>query len=304
MQIETAHGIRLEYDEFGDRTAPPLLLIMGLATQMIAWPENFCESLADEGFRVIRFDNRDIGLSQKFDGHRVPGPLKLMLSSRFGLPIKVPYTLADMARDAIGLLDALAIDSAHVVGASMGGMIAQHIGFSHGERLRTLTSIMSTTGDRSLPGVDFEIVRAFLKRPDRNADRDAVIAHSMRLWRLIGSPELREPDDALRERIEASLDRSFYPPGFARQWAAIAADGSRTERLRKISAPTLVIHGKADRLVPTAGGVHTAEQIPGARLELIEGMGHDLPQPLLPRFADLITGHARQHEAGVTVGAA
>jgi pimeloyl-ACP methyl ester carboxylesterase len=297
MQIETAHGIRLEYDEFGDAKAPPLLLIMGLATQMIAWPEEFCESLAGAGFRVIRFDNRDIGLSQKFDGHRAPGALRLMMSSRFGLPIRVPYTLADMATDAVGLLDALDLPSAHVVGASMGGMIAQHVAFSHQQRLRTLTSIMSTTGDPSLPGVDFEIIRAFLRRPDSRADRQTIVENSMRLWRLIGSPKFQESDEDLRNRIVASIERSFYPPGFSRQWAAIAADGNRAERLRRIEAPTLVIHGKEDRLVPTAGGIHTAEQVPGARLELFEHMGHDLPRPLLPKFAELITEHARAFEA-------
>jgi pimeloyl-ACP methyl ester carboxylesterase len=258
---------------------------------MIAWPEEFCAGLAARGFRVIRFDNRDIGLSQKMDGAMVPNVIKIAAFSRLNLPIKVPYRLGDMALDAIGLLDALEIEAAHIVGASMGGMIAQLMAGHFPLRVLSLTSIMSTSGRKSLPGIERKVALHMLRRPV-SADTQDLLAYSMRTWRLIGSPAYQPTDAALREKISLSLKRSFYPAGSRRQMAAIMASGDRVAVLKKITAPTLVIHGKADPLVPVAGGIDTAHLVRGAKLELIDGMGHDLPQPLLAHFVDLISTHA------------
>jgi len=286
-----ANGIDLAYDEFGQPGQPVILLIMGLGTQMIAWPEPFCLDLASRGYRVIRFDNRDIGLSQKMEGAAVPSPLKLVAFSRLKLPLNVPYRLQDMAEDAIGLLDALDVPAAHIVGASMGGMIAQLIAGHHPYRVLSLTSIMSTSGCRSLPGADRKVSMHMVRRPS-NPDTEALLEYSLRTWRLIGSPAYPATEEALREKILSSYERSYYPAGYRRHMAAIMASGDRVQLLKKIIAPTLVIHGTDDPLVPAAGGVDTARHVPGAKLELIEGMGHDLPQPLLPHFADLISTHA------------
>jgi pimeloyl-ACP methyl ester carboxylesterase len=290
-QYIQANGIKLAYEEFGDPDRPVILLIMGLATQMIAWPVDFCRGLSEQGYRVIRFDNRDIGLSEKMEGQSVPGILKLAAYSRFNLPLQVPYTLRDMARDAIGLLDALDIEAAHVVGASMGGMIAQLMAGLYPYRVLSLTSIMSTSGRRSLPGADPKVALHMVRRPTAS-DPVAVQKHAMRTWRLIGSPDYQPSDEALREKLELSVNRSFYPAGHTRHMAAIMASGDRIEVLRKIIAPTLVIHGKKDALVPVAGGIDTAKHVKNSTLELFDGMGHDLPAQLLPRFIELITAHA------------
>jgi pimeloyl-ACP methyl ester carboxylesterase len=291
-QYVKANGIELAYDEFGEAGRPVILLIMGLGTQMIAWPEAFCSDLAAHGFRVIRFDNRDIGLSQKMEGAKVPGILKIAAYSRLRLPVKVPYLLHDMAADAVGLLDALDVSSAHIVGASMGGMIAQLIAGHFPFRVLSLTSIMSTSGCRSLPGADRKVALHMVRRPAK-ADAEALQEYAMRTWRLIGSPAYQPSDEVLREKLSLSYQRSHYPPGHSRQMAAILASGDRVSLLKKIIAPTLVIHGKEDPLVPVSGGIDTARHVPGAKLELIEGMGHDLPQPLLPHFAELIGTHAK-----------
>jgi pimeloyl-ACP methyl ester carboxylesterase len=286
-----ANGIELAYDEFGESRNPVILLIMGLGTQMIAWPEEFCRGLAERGYRVIRFDNRDIGLSQKMDGVRVPHIVKVAAYSRLNLPIKVPYRLDTMAHDAIGLLDALDIGAAHLVGASMGGMIAQVMASHFPLRVLSLTSIMSTSGRKSLPGPQRKVALHMLRRP-RTTNTSVLLDHSMRTWRLIGSPAYPPTDAALREKITLSFQRSFYPAGHTRHMAAIMASGDRVAVLKKVRAPTLVIHGKADPLVPVAGGIDTAHLVRGAKLELIDGMGHDLPQPLLAHFVDLISTHA------------
>lgn len=286
-----ANGIQLAYDEFGQPDHPAILLIMGLGTQMIAWPEAFCRGLAARGYRVIRFDNRDIGLSQKMDGGRVPHLLKMAAYSRLNLPLDVPYRLQDMALDAICLLDALDIDSAHIVGASMGGMIAQLIAGHFPFRVLSLTSIMSSSGRRSLPGARRNVALHMLRRP-ASADPVALQEHAIRTWRLIGSPHYQPSDAALRDKLSQSYQRSHYPAGHARHMAAIMASGDRVKVLKKIVAPTLVIHGKADPLVPVAAGIDTARLVRGARLELFDGMGHDLPTPLLPTFVDLISEHA------------
>lgn len=286
-----ANGLQLAYDEFGDSGDPAILLIMGLGTQMIAWPEEFCQGLAELGFRVVRFDNRDIGLSQKFDGISAPGMVKLLAWSRLGLPLKVPYKLMDMADDAVGVLDALGIVRAHIVGASMGGMIAQLMASYHPQRVLSLTSIMSTSGCRKLPGPSRQVAMQMIRRP-RTKSETALLDHSLRTWRLIGSPGYQPSDQQLREKLTRSYRRSHYPAGYARQAAAIVASGDRIKVLKKITTPTLVIHGQDDALVPVEGGVHTAELVPNARLELFEGMGHDLPVPLLPEFVSLIGDHA------------
>lgn len=291
MAQVTANGITIEYDEHGDPAAPPVLLVMGLGAQMTLWPQELVDALLERGFRVIRYDNRDIGLSHKVEGAKAPGMLKLVLLSKFGLTPKVPYTLADMAADGIGLLDALGIQKAHIVGASMGGMIAQHMAFSHPERVLTLTSIMSTTGNRKLPAATREAMSALTKRP-ASMDEDVLVEHGVEVARAIGSPGYRADPDKLRERSRALIKRSFYPQGMPRQLAAIIADGDRRERLQSVKAPTLVIHGEADPLVPLAGGQDTAAHIRGAKLKTLPGMGHDLPLELVDEIADAIAEHA------------
>jgi len=291
MAQVTANGITIEYDEHGDASAPPILLVMGLGAQMTLWPQELVEALAERGFRVIRYDNRDIGLSHKFEGAKAPGMVKLLLLSKFGFKPRVPYTLADMAEDGIGLLDALGIDKAHIVGASMGGMIAQHMAFSHPDRVLTLTSIMSTTGNRKLPTATREAMSALTKRP-ASMDEDVLVEHGLKVAAAIGSPGYRSDPEKVRERSRALIRRSFYPQGMPRQFAAIVADGDRRERLQSVKAPTLVIHGEADPLVPLAGGQDTAAHIRGARLKTISGMGHDLPLELVDEIADAIADHA------------
>jgi len=292
MAQVTANGIQIEYDEHGDSKAPPLLLVMGLGAQMTLWPQELVDALVERGFRVIRYDNRDIGLSHKMEGAKSPGIVKMMLLGRFGLKPKVPYTLADMADDGIGLLDALGIKQAHIVGASMGGMIAQHMAFSHPERVLTLTSIMSTTGNRKLPQATREAMSALTKRPE-SMDEEVLVEHGVKISNAIGSPGYRSDPYKVRERSRAMIKRSFYPQGMPRQLAAIIADGDRRERLQSVTAPTLVIHGEADPLVPLAGGQDTAAHIKGARLKTIPGMGHDLPLELVDEIADAIAEHAK-----------
>lgn len=289
-KILQANGIELAYEEFGDAGQPAVLLIMGLGTQMIAWPEPFCLALAEHGLRVIRFDNRDVGLSSKMESAPVPNILKLALFSRLNRKIQVPYTLHTMAEDAVALMTELDIDAAHIVGASMGGMIAQLMAAHYPYRVRSMTSIMSTSGRRSLPSADSKVFRHMARRP-RNASPEALMEYSMRTWRLIGSPDYQPSDEELREKILAGYQRSYYPAGYTRHMAAIMAGGDRVADLAKVMAPTLVIHGKQDPLVPVEGGIDTANLISGASLELIDGMGHDLPKELLPKFVELISSH-------------
>lgn len=292
MPQVNANDISIEYESFGASSDPTLLLVMGLGMQMIAWPEQFCRELASRSYHVIRYDNRDTGFSTKFDGQTAPSVLSLIVRSALRLPVRAPYTLRDMANDAVGLLDAIDVQEAHIVGASMGGMIAQNIAASHPQRVRTLTSIMSTSGHRSLPGADPLVSRhLFRTRPTGN-DRDAVIAHNMRTIELIGSPAYPVDEETRREMVSISFDRCFYPEGFTRHVAAIVQDGDRRQRLSTISAPTLVIHGREDPLVPLAGGIDTAKHIPGAELEIIDGMGHNFPVELWPQIIDLIADHA------------
>lgn len=289
----TANGIQIAYDEFGNPEHPAIILIMALGTQMISWTEEFCNTLASHGFRVVRFDNRDVGLSAKIDYKRrisLPG---ILLRSRFGLPFKVPYQLNDMAQDTVGLMDALGINKAHIVGASMGGMIAQLIAALHAERCLSLTSIMSTTGNRRLPRATREATQLLINRP-QDPSEETAIRHGLNVWSVIGSPAYPPEPEDLKERLRRSWRRSVYPRGYRHQMAAIVANGDRRRLLKKITAPTLVIHGNADVLVPVEGGIDTAKNIPGARLEIIDGMGHDLPQQLIPQLTELIATHAKK----------
>ncbi len=291
MARVTANGIEIEYDEHGPRDAPPLLLVMGLGAQLVRWPMAMVEGLVRRGFRVIRFDNRDVGLSTKFDHLPVPNIVWTAAAARIGLSPAVPYTLADMALDAVGLLDALGIEAAHVVGASMGGMIAQLIAADHPARVRSLTSIMSTTGHPALSRPTMRCTAMLLRHP-RGDDLEAIVAHGVAAARMIGGSFPME-DAFMAERIRTETQRNRHPAGFLRQMAAIVADGDRTRRLARIAAPTLVIHGTADPLVPVAGGRATARAIPGARLMEVAGMGHTLPPQVLPRIVDAIACHAR-----------
>jgi pimeloyl-ACP methyl ester carboxylesterase len=293
----TSHGIELEYEILGDPADPPLLLIMGLGAQLTLWPMELVEALVARGYYVIRYDNRDIGLSTKFTEHGVPNVRKVALMRLFGFRPKLPYRLTDMAADAVGLLDALGIAKAHIVGASMGGMIAQLVAATYPERTLSLTSIMSTTGNRRVPPAKPEAFKALTTPPPANASLDQIVPHVTRIARAIGSPAYPSPEDRLAERITRDFQRSFHPTGSARQLAAIIDDGCRRERLKNVSAPALVIHGVDDPLVRVEGGRDTAAHIPGARLHEIPGMGHDLPRALWPLFTDLIAETARRAAA-------
>jgi pimeloyl-ACP methyl ester carboxylesterase len=286
-----ANGIELEYDEFGDPKASPLLLVMGLGAQMIWWDERFCRRLAGRGYRVVRFDNRDIGLSTKLD-KLCPDPGPLLFQALSGNKVAPPYTLRDMAADAAGLLDALGIQDAHVVGASMGGMIAKRMAIDFPERVRSLTSIMSTTGNPDLPPADPNVM-SLLVSP-RPTDPAAAIEFGVGMWRALHGPGFPFDESRVRELVIESARRSTHLLGQPRQTLAILADGDRREALRRLRVPTLVIHGDADPLVPHAGGQDTAASIPGARLVTLEGMGHELSEGAWPRIIDEIayTAHA------------
>ena len=296
MPKATANGIELHYEEHGDPAHPPMLLIMGFGAQLTLWPDELVEALAGHGFRVIRYDNRDIGLSHKFDGVKAPGIVKMTLMSKIGLKPKVPYTLADMADDGAGLLDALGIEKAHIVGASMGGMIAQHVAARHADRCLSLTSVFSTTGNPKLPPAKPEAMKALVTRP-KSTDEAVLVDHGMMLARTIGSPGYPSDEERLRERTTASIRRSFYPEGPTRHLSAIVADGDRRAMLKDISVPTLVLHGEDDPLVPCEGGRDTAASIPGAKLKTIPGWGHDLPLELVDEVAGAIAGHAQASAA-------
>jgi len=260
-------------------------MIMGLGMQLVAWHEDFVDELARQGFFVIRFDNRDIGLSQGFDHLGTPALATEALKFTFGLPVTSGYTLRDMAGDAAALLDALGIASAHVCGASMGGMIAQHMAVHHAARVRSLTLMMTSSGARRLPGPTLKVRAAMLSRPKNPRDIDNVVAHYVKLYQLIGSPAYPAGEDYLTQRLAMTVRRSYRPQGTARQLMAIAADGDRTEMLRRIRVPTQLIHGRQDPLVPVAAAHDLLAGIDAVGLDIIDGMGHDLPVPLWPRFA-------------------
>ncbi|MDD5324582.1 MAG: alpha/beta fold hydrolase [Polaromonas sp.] len=297
-----ASNIDIEVEDSGvgldarGQPRPVVLLIMGLGMQLIAWPPEMVQGLVDAGFRVVRFDNRDAGLSQGFDHLGTPGLLWTGLKYRLGWRIRPPYSLQDMAADALGVLDALQIGKAHIVGVSMGGMIAQRLALTAPARVLSLASIMSSSGARGLPAARPEVTRVLLSRP-ANKSMQAAIDHSVRLFKAIGSPGFAISEVDLRERVTAAHRRSYRPRGIARQMVAIVADSARAAALARVAAPTLVVHGKADPLVPFACGEDTARRIPGARLEGVQGMGHDLPPGVAARLLALLIPHLNANNA-------
>ncbi len=283
------NGVELELDQRGE--GEPLLLVMGIGAQMILWPEGFCDALAAQGFRVIRFDNRDVGLSSKLDHLGMPEWRTLIPRMLLGLPVQSPYGLEEMAEDAVHLLDHLGIERAHVVGASMGGMIAQTMAFMYPHRVASLVSMMSHTGQPRVYVSEIRALRALFGKVPRTKD-EAIEGH-VSLFRIIGSTGFETSEAEARERAALSWERSHHPPGFVRQLGAIAATGDRTTRLRFVKAPTLVVPGSVDPLIRPIGGRLTARAIPGARLEMVEGMGHDLPRGAWPLLARMIADNAR-----------
>ncbi|HEX3173568.1 MAG TPA: alpha/beta hydrolase [Solirubrobacterales bacterium] len=285
-RLAPANGIEISYQEAGDPAGEPLLLIMGLATQMLAWDEGFCGMLAERGFRVVRFDNRDVGRSTKIEAAGLPKRTDMLLGRRR----TAPYLLRDMAADTTGLMDHLGIESTHLVGASMGGMIAQTIAIRHPERVRSLVSMMSSTGSRWLGVPARKAWGALFARP--GGGREAAIEHGVSIFRAIGSPAYPMDEDRLRELAAASYDRSHSRAGVARQLHAVTASGDRTAALRKLRLPATVIHGASDPLIRPICGRATARAISGSHLRLIDGMGHDLPRELWPTFAEEIEASA------------
>lgn len=283
-----ANGINIEYESFGRESDPALLLIMGFSAQMTMWPTALCQGLAAKGFRVIRFDNRDIGLSTHLTQLGAPNVGEAMMKMMSGQPVEAPYLLDDMAKDAVNLLDALGIKRAHIVGASMGGMIAQIVAAKYPEHTISLTSIMSTTGRRDLPQAKPEAMAA-LTTPPASDSREDRIAQGIKTWRVIGSPGFAATDGELRVTVEAAVDRSAYDPaGIGRQLLAIVASPPRNDILKNVKAPAQVIHGEADPLIPMEGGKDTAASIPGAKLHLVPGMAHDFTNALVPVYLKLI----------------
>lgn len=286
MQI-TANHITITYDTFGTESDPALLLVMGLGAQMTAWDDDFCALLASRGHYVIRYDNRDVGLSSHFDDQGVPDMGALVADMMAGRSPNVAYSLDDMAADGIGLLTELGIDRAHICGASLGGMIVQTMAILFPERVRTLTSIMSTTGNPNLPPATPEAMAALTS--ERANSVEEAMDRAVAVSRVIGSPGFPQDEARTRSKAKASFERSFYPEGVARQMAAVVAHGDRREGLNQLNVPTLVIHGSADPLVPVTGGIDTQENIPGAELMLIDGMGHDLPPETWAQIVDGIS---------------
>jgi pimeloyl-ACP methyl ester carboxylesterase len=292
MPTVKANGVNLYYEDNGPADAPAILLVMGLGAQMIAWPDELIQGLVGKGFRVIHYDNRDVGMSQRMEKAATPNLVWTMFKARLGLPLGVGYTLSDMAADGIGLLDALGIQQTHVVGASMGGMIVQLMAANHRERLLSMTSIMSSSGASGLPGPRADIRRQMMANRPSGANRDEAVAFGAALVKSFSYPDPARPADAHAEMTGRAFDRGYYPIGTRRQLLAIIADGSRVERLKTITTPTLVVHGGADPLVPKDGSVDIARHIPGARLEIIDEMAHDLPPSQVERMVELIAGHA------------
>ena len=295
----SANGLELAYDERGDPGDPVMLMIMGLGVQSTFWPEHLCDLRAGAGFRVIRFDNRDVGLSTKLDHLGMPKIAFEAIKYALHLKLRAPYYIDDMARDSKAFMDALGISRAHVVGASMGGMIAQNLAVMAPDRVASLTSIMSTTGSRKLPQPTARARKALLTPPAASDDLPGAVQRLMKVLRAIGSRTHPMPEDELRAYCETQVRRCHYPAGGARQLIAVAASGDRTPVVRQIRAPTLVLHGDEDPLVPPGCGEATARAIEEggghATFELVRGMGHDFPAPLIPRIADSIVAHAKRH---------
>jgi len=300
MQL-VANGLRIEVDDQGPVGGDPLLLIMGLGMQLTAWPQALVDLLVARGFRVIRMDNRDAGLSQGFDDAGTPNLAWAGLKYGLHLPLRSVYSLTEMAADSVGVLDALGLARAHVCGASMGGMIAQHLAAAYPQRVKSLTLMMTTTGARHLPQPGLRVRAALLSRPD-GSQPEAVVAHLQRLLAVIGSPGFPPDPATQRQRLQAMVARAWRPAGTARQLLAVAADGDRTALVTNLGIPCAVIHGEADPLVPPAAGRDLARRIPGALADFVPGMGHDLPDALLPRYAATIAENAARaaHATGVS----
>ena len=286
-----ANGLGIEVDDRGPPGAEPVLLIMGLGMQLTAWPEELVQDLLARGFRVIRMDNRDIGLSQGFDQLGVPNLPFAAIRHALHLPVQAPYTLADMADDAFGVLDALGLPAAHVCGVSMGGMIAQHMAARRPQRVKSLTLVMTSSGARGLPQPGLRVRQALISRP-ASQSVDDVVRHLEQVLKVIGSPGY--PPDPVRQRarLEEQVRRAWRPRGTSRQVVAVVADGDRSALLRHVVAPTHVLHGEADPLIPVASGRDLQRRIAGATADFVPGMGHDLPLALLPRLAGGIAGVA------------
>lgn len=289
-QLPLAHGITLEYETMGDPSHPAIVLIMGLGGQLTLWPDDFCQMLVEHNYYVIRFDNRDIGLSTKMENQRVPHPIQLLAKVRLGFDAQVPYTLHDMAKDTVGLLDALQLDAVHLFGVSMGGMIAQIMAANYPKRVRSLMMMMSSSGHPKLPLPTWEVFYRLVKRP-KSKKKNVIIEHSLKTWKLIGSPAYPSNEFELRQRIERNYERSYSPAGYKRQLAAIIATPNRWKLLSKINTPTLVIHGTEDPMSPIEHGRELASRIEKSVFVEIQGMGHNLPTQLLPRYAGLIHQH-------------
>lgn len=288
MRVQS-NGLEFEVESSGDSNAPAVLLTMGLGMQLVSWPDALVESLVDAGYRVIRYDNRDIGLSSHLDHLGAPNMVWQLLKAKMGFSVDAPYSLQDMAKDALGILDALSISQAHIVGVSMGGMISQRIAINAPKRVLSLTSIMSTSAAPGLPEAKSEVLKAMLNRPKSQRVED-IVSHSASLFQLIGSPAYPQ-DASYLDRLRLGVERAYHPVGVLRQLLAIAADNKRYQLLSEIKCPTLVIHGKRDPLVPIACGKDTADRITGARFVEIEGMGHDLPPGVTKLLSDLIVPH-------------
>jgi len=293
MAKANANGIQIEYETFGEPASPPLLLIIGLAGQLIFWDEELCEQLAQQGHYVIRFDNRDVGLSTKFEEAGVPDIVQTIETLMQGETVNPAYTMEDMANDAVGLLDALGMEKAHICGMSMGGMIAQTIAINHPQRILSLISIYSHTGNPELPQPKPEAMKFLLTPPPE--DREANIEHTLKLFRTISGSGFPLDEDWIRKVAGQAYDRAFYPQGVDRQFVAILTQKNRKPELGSVSVPTLVIHGADDPLVPVEGGKDTAEAVPGSELIIIDGMGHDLPHGgAWPQIIDAIVDHTQK----------
>lgn len=289
-KITVQDDVEIYYETMGEGI--PLVLIMGIATQLVHWPQGFCEQLVDHGFQLIRFDNRDVGFSSKLDHLGRPNPRNNLLKGLVGLSPDAPYDLSDMARDVIGLMDHLGLESAHVAGVSMGGMIAQTLALEHSKRVRSLTSIMSTTGDRYIGKL--KAIRAILTKPGKSKEEH--IERGVKVFGVLAGDKLPFDEAAVRQLVGLAYDRDSDNRGFPRQFAAIVASGSRTKKLRQLTVPSLVIHGAEDPLIPSKAGAATAKAIPGAKLHIIEGMGHSMPAVIWPTLTGLIAEHAKKYE--------
>lgn len=295
MPSVTANGVQLTYESHGPEDGPAVVMIMGLGAQLTMWPVQMVADLVAAGHRVIVFDNRDIGLSAKIETGRTPNLIRQLILKRFGITLKTPYTLGDMANDTIGLMDTLELDQAHLVGVSMGGMIAQFVSANYPGRVKSLTAVMTTTGNPKLPRPSRDVMRAMFRRGPPPASREEAIDQSVATFGVIGTPGEDQNTNGMRDRLTASYDRDYARTGLARQMAAIIATGDFRTVTERVRTPALVIHGSADPLVSVEAGRDVARHISGAKLEIIDGMGHDMPPRFLPRVTEAMLDHFAAH---------